>query len=587
MSIATKPAQKCPKTSSEKTNRLVNMLNKVERQKLGLVIALWIVLGCVCAFSPVPLTLPPVFNTGLKELGIALIITAITTILFQGLVENSATIVQQELLKFVKDDVANKLDDLGTNIGTQTQRLIGISASLLAMDTAGISRIYAKRSEASEQIIRDIQDKKISQLDIIGISLNDFLREGDKEFHALWKIIKGYITNPMSRKHKLIIRILIIDPNCYGAYLRSRGELRGAGALPERLVTDAKTAATHLAELTKINQIEQAKIENEASDELKDGGVSFEFRLYQLPPGLFLIRTNTTSYIQPYYFWAARDADASMPLLRCDYDSDQHPALLHDGMKDHFDLIWYHAAITSHAFQSEYNVGVDKGIHQCGIVNIFDNSDIARRRIQWLLEHAKHNVDIQGISLHSFFDGGALQKELQRLAKKGDVEIRVLFLDPDSQQASYRSFREYLLKKGSPEMTFGQFEKVPDRLHDRLHNDTRGSIEQAASIACMSQIFQARLYKSAPYCFILRVDDTVLVEQYNYGKLGKDFAVASPSLGKDMALIEYTRDSKDVYEQDSVWKSFDLIADHFNFVFEKCSKSIDFTTMSVQSYDIN
>ncbi len=563
------PAHPSP-TSAEKRNHFINTLSRVVRRNLVLSMTFLIILGIGLAIYPLPSTFPPIFNTAVKELGIGLAVTAITTILLQISVEDSANIVQRELFAFVKEDVADKLDDLGTDIGTQTQRLIGISDSLLAMDTAGISRIYAKRNEASEQIIRDIQDPKISQLDIIGISLNDFLREDDKEFHALWKIIKEYITNPMSHEHKLTIRILIVDPNCYGAYLRSKGELRGTGSLPERLVTDAKTAATHLIQLAKINQ---DKMGSEKLDELKNG-VSFEFRLYQLPPSLFLIRTNNTSYIQPYYFWATRDADASMPLFRCDYNSDQRPALLHDGMKHHFDHIWEHAAIKSSEFNTEYHVGVDKGIHQCGIINIFDNSDIARKRMQWLLEHAKDKVDIQGISLHSFFDGGALQKGLQKLAEKGNVAIRILFLDPKSPQASYRSFREYLLKKDSPEMTFEQFEKVSDRLNDRLHIDTQGSIEQATRIARLSKLFQMKLYESAPSCFLLRVDDTVLVEQYNYGKLGKDFAVASPSLGKDMALIEYTRNPKDVYEQESVRQSFDLIADHFDFVFEKCAKPI-------------
>jgi len=542
-----------------KRNRLIDSLSKVVQRNLTLSITLLIVLGIgleIFAFSPSFSTSPPVLNLGLKGLGLGLIVTAITTFLLQVSVQS----------------LANKVEnDIGDNISNQLQRIVGSSASLLAMDAIGIPRIYLKRSEACEEIIHDIQNTKISQLDILGISLYDLLHDDNKEFRALWQIIKGYITEPMTRIHKLTIRILIIDPNCYGAHLRSKGELRGARGRRERLTNDVNLAATHFDALAQVNQTKRAEIEREYPDALLDRGVSFEFRLYRLPPSLFLIRTDTTSYIQPYYFWATSDVNASMPLFRCHDDPayQQHSVHLHQGMKDHFDFIWDSAAITFHEFSREYQVGVDKGVHQCGIVNVFDNSNTARKRILWLLQNAKRRVYLQGITLQSFFDGRELSFAIKELVKKGNVEVKVLLLHPDSEQARYWSYREYFLNK--PPLTFEAFQQDP-KLHQLSahYQNTLHTVDRIRSLQPHAK-FQVRFYDSMPTSFMLLVDDNVLIEQYTYGKLDEDLPVVSPNLGEGMGLIEYTREPKDVYEQTSVRNSFYLMENHFKFVFEGSS----------------
>ena len=63
----------------------------------------------------------------------------------------------------------------------------------------------------------------------------------------------------------------------------------------------------------------------------------------------------------------------------------------------------------------------------------------------WLLQHAKRRVYIQGITLRSFFDGKVLNRAINELVERGNVEIKILLLDPQSDQARYRSYREYLL----------------------------------------------------------------------------------------------------------------------------------------------
>src|SRR5205823_3909875 len=99
--------------------------------------------------------------------------------------------------------------------------------------------------------------------------------------------------------------------------------------------------------------------------------------------------------------------------------------------------------------------------------------------------------------------------------------------------------RERLLRTDLPPLTFSEFQKDQQWLHrSRLYRETRESTEQARRIAGPeSKKFQLKLYRSAPSCFLLLVDDTVMVEQFQYGKVV--ISAVNPILGKDMPLIEY------------------------------------------------
>jgi len=77
---------------------------------------------------------------------------------------------------------------------------------------------------------------------------------------------------------------------------------------------------------------------------------------------------------------------------------------------------------------------------------------------------------------------------------------------------------------------------------------------------------------------MLIVDHNVLVEQYHYGKAVPEEYLqqgSPPILGKDMALLEYCRTTErrlvDESSFDASRNSYDLLVDHFMFVFERCS----------------
>lgn len=88
--------------------------------------------------------------------------------------------------------------------------------------------------------------------------------------------------------------MLIIDPRCFGALLRSYGEIQEPDQLSGRLDRDVE-ATTH--ELGKLVEAARKRV---AGDGM--GRVNFEFRLYRLAPTTFICATDKVSYVQPYYF---------------------------------------------------------------------------------------------------------------------------------------------------------------------------------------------------------------------------------------------------------------------------------------------
>jgi hypothetical protein len=153
------------------------------------------------------------------------------------------------------------------------------------------------------------------------------------------------------------------------------------------------------------------------------------------------------------------------------------------------------------------------------------------------------------------------------------VDLEVLLLDPESDQARYRSYREQLFGGGSNE-TYVEYIKHSQHENSELYQDTNRTIERIQHM--IEHIIQRNkveivpklkvgLYASAPACFVIRIDDRVLVEQYHYGKIVREDTPAI--LGKDMPLIECCENSSELYadKSDPLRRPFSLLANHFEF----------------------
>lgn len=81
------------------------------------------------------------------------------------------------------------------------------------------------------------------------------------------------------------------------------------------------------------------------------------------------------------------------------------------------------------------------------------------------------------------------------------------------------------------------------------------------------------------------MEDSVLVEQYHYGKVRYSevrSGVESPVLGKDMAVFEYAYQS----EAFGLIQTYRLLESHFNFVFDTCAQEIP-PAFGALSHDLN
>jgi len=468
---------------------------------------------------------------------------------------------------FLVKDTQTALDRLTRGIQRdifeQTKSLLSTSKSLGAMDQCGIVQIYPSRVDAAADLRSDITSTGNSRLLIMGISLNDFVQGMDQTLLDAWRTVQQLVrgqTRIDDPDKGLDIRILIIDPLCFGAVLRSEAESVSASALAKRLGQDVQAAARDLKDLA-------------TSADPDKTGVKFQCRLYRIPPILFLSWVDSVCYVQQYHFWSSRDNRTPTPVLklrRLPASATTYP--YHKEMEHHFDWIWENASISVEDYLDGAVVGTDHGMHSSAAVNVYTNPTKAMERIVYLLKAARRKVSIQGISLHSYFEPGPLREAVYSVLENGEIELELLVLDPDSEQAKYRSYRERLFAPPAP----GYDDYIRDGGHEDsdLYHDTRRTIDNIQQMvsdvgrtkdANWAPKLKVGLYQSAPACFVLRIDDRVLVEQYHYGK------VAAPKtraiLGKDMPLIEYAEETSRLYvvESDPLRRPFALLVDHLTY----------------------
>lgn len=507
------------------------------------------------------------FTFGVREIGAGLLTVAIVNVVLQVFIERYRQQLTHGLEDFVKDDVTADLRRIRADISGQSQALLDGSATLAALGASGVYRVYGSRGEATETLRRDFEAGGVHRIRIMGISLNDFLRADQHEnLHAVWRVVTSYVKGERAAADgDLDIRVLIIDPNCFGALLRSYGEAREDDQLSGRLDEDVTATARRLGDLAR-----------EARDRAVggDGGrVRFAFRLYRLPPTLFLCSTDNVSFVQPYYFWARRQFDVTVPMMRLEGTP------LHSAMADHFDLVWDTASVDGEAWLEANQVGLDKGALEVGATNVFTRPGKGYERMCWLIEHAQERVWLQGISLKSFFEPGKLHAALRRAMRRDEVDVRILLLDPDCEQARFRSYREHDFSDhcGVRYQSFAEYEQAVDcHAESTLARDTHNTINKIRRSIGGEPAKQTRLYSTAPSCFVLIVDDSILVEQYHLGKaVPPEFRLedqgAPPILGKDMALVEYAKRPSELVEIDDARHPLDLLEDHFLFVYERCA----------------
>ena len=189
---------------------------------------------------------------------------------------------------------------------------------------------------------------------------------------------------------------------------------------------------------------------------------------------------------------------------------------------------------------------------QSGISNIYQSrsNPAAETRIMALLEKAERRIDIMGISLRTFFQGGGkLNNAVNEIMKRSadddykGASWRVLVIDPECEQAHLRSQREELPTASYDDSNL--FREVNDtiKIIETRYKQSKSKID-------------LHVYRGAPSCFLLLVDDLLFIEQYHYGReRGQRAAELVP-------LLEFESDST-MYKE---------LEGHFKYMWEELSK---------------
>ena len=489
----------------------------------------------------------------------------------------------------VQTAVQDSTTNLEMNIEERTIRLVESASSLDALHRAGISQIYVSRLQAADHMLHAVARASTTEIQLAGISLNDFVR-GESPLHRVWEKIERYIEGKELISHPLHINVLPVHPDCIGAALRSCAEHRNGAMMAGRLKKDVDATVDHLLALEHLA--------NQRFDRDSNGPqIKLQARLCTVTPPLFLFRTDTVSFVQQYYFWSARPSlDHNVaPTIRFQGANIDGQLSVHEEMGCHFEWLWKNASVSISDYRRGYNIGTCRGLYTANCINAYNSTSGGAKRIAWLLDNAQREVKLLGISLKSFLTG-AFSNSLRRIAESSKISsVKVLIINPLSEGAKQRAFREFLLnpRKQATRISYKEYVDQNRLKESDLWRDTRASLTKVRDNFLGLEKFSIKLYNCAPTCFLLLVDDAALVEQY---QLGKALAGADDGfhrvLGKDMPIYEYNKKSRvevcgsppiDIYptEEDEHTadsagrKPYMLIDDHFEHIWKYQSQDFN------------
>lgn len=519
----------------------------------------------------------------LREIGKAIFLTVLVSAAINWYFKSQLSIIEREKQESEKliqarkeryerekdvqfrETVNQQLNTLREEVLRQRDDIADKAVCFDELQAADVDSFYRNRSDASRSIKNMLLQKGIASIKLIGISLNDFMRDEHTELHDAWMQIRRYAEEdtPPAGAESLDIKVLVIDPRSNGANSRARAE--ATEGTESRLYNDVGDAMRDLYDLEQ-----RLSLGNPTGRR-----VAFQARVYRTCPILFLAWTPHTAFVQPYHF-RPRHSRSRIPTIK--YHNSGETDCMHQELGFHFDWIWNNASVTLDDHLNRSCIGIDDAVRDSRIANMYYDYDESRARIIRLMEETNRILWIKGISLHSYFT--FTRDELFRTvvdAYERGVDVRILLINPNCEQAKLRSFREYLMSH--PNSRIELFDERA-RQSERLFTDTTGVINfiklQLRRRIKPGTELNVRLYHSGPECFTLVTDHSVLVEQYHYGKIVDSADETQPGLilGGDIPVLEYAKVPEDQLV-DRKKNPYQLFKDSFDYVFNHCSIDLE------------
>jgi len=438
------------------------------------------------------------------------------------------------------------LGELITEVSGHTTAIRDSAKSLIALNAAEVDRVYENRHTASADISRVLETEQ-KMIKIIGNSMNDLVRDDQPDFRAAWSSMKERLRSGSKRYDpELEVRLLLVDPNSDGAYLRAEAQ---STFTPSVLYKDVELSMQILRNLLVNQQTPHLQV-----------------KVYKTTPVLYLAWTPSVSFFQPYYFRPTHEGGA-IPVLRLHSSGQTQKFSMHAELDFHFDWVWNHASVPLLDWMDSYERSWDSALRKAGIKNVFYDSKTSLERILRLIENPEtKRIWLKGATLHSFFEPGRLYGALLEACKRQGAKIRIMLIDPSSEQARLRCFREFLVHNPGAKIT--DFDRAPS-IQRPLFYHMEATINAVSALLADKSTganVQAKLFRSGPEMFMILTDKSVLVEQYHYGKLGKMGNVA-----EDVPLFEY---EKLTVPADSLEHPYSIFEDHYDFVWKHCASAL-------------
>jgi len=222
-------------------------------------------------------------------------------------------------------------------------------------------------------------------------------------------------------------------------------------------------------------------------------------------------------------------------------------------------------------FSTDERFSILKGVFENGVEEIFKRRDDAYKKIIEILPNAEKRVDIMGISLRRFFHKQIdYNSDIKRILENHKADWRIMVIDPESEQALFRSLREEestynnMIKDPYSNYSMASYEKLFDKYLNtytkmNLYRDVHRTTDDIDSLFNQRNLrIKLRYYRAAPVCFLAIIDESMFIELYHYG------ATSNERLAEQVPVFEFNGSSS-MYKQ---------MSGHFEYIWDKLSKEL-------------
>lgn len=139
-----------------------------------------------------------------------------------------------------------------------------------------------------------------------------------------------------------------------------------------------------------------------------------------------------------------------------------------------------------------------------------------------LLQKARHEIQLMGISLRQFFHDQPLKEVLWNRVTQTPVQVRALLLDPLSEAAMARVVVEEGIDARREKCDSAKpFARSPVFKSSVLVKNLEASIAGISRLRGLLKTpeqLDARFYSCTPFAFVVMTEDAMIIEQYHFGR---------------------------------------------------------------------